>query len=184
MKVRPIILLRFPGHAVSVSESIKGNLHQISLFPVDKPVLASSGGTCRQLKSQLLLQDTCLWAFGDERCNPCCVIYTVLPLTDATMLAKKKFLLSFMVTLNRTLILEGSPSRYSRVSTCGSCAGHKLGSGIHIHWQNAPVSNLDGFMVLIWADFTLVTPQFAAGQTSYYRMGYFDLFLIRIGCSN
>lgn len=39
MKVRTIILLRFPEHAVTVSESIKGNPHQISLFPVDKPVL-------------------------------------------------------------------------------------------------------------------------------------------------
>lgn len=39
MEVRTIILLRFPEHAVTVSESIKGNFHQISLFPVDKPVL-------------------------------------------------------------------------------------------------------------------------------------------------
>lgn len=39
MKVRKNILLRFPEHAVTVSESIKGNFHQISLFPVDKPVL-------------------------------------------------------------------------------------------------------------------------------------------------
>lgn len=38
MKVWETVLLGFPEHAITVSESIKGNPHQISLFPVDKPV--------------------------------------------------------------------------------------------------------------------------------------------------
>lgn len=36
MKVRTLILLRLLEHAFTVSESIKGSFHQISLFPVDK----------------------------------------------------------------------------------------------------------------------------------------------------
>ena len=111
MNVRTFILLRFPEHAVTVSESIKGNLHQISLFPVDKQLCTSSGGTCKQLKSQVLLVDTCPWGHS---------MYSLLgnlhsASIDVTMLTK--ICLFLMVPLHSTLDFLSSCSPHGRKSS-------------------------------------------------------------------
>ncbi len=60
------------------------------------------------------------------------------------------------------------------------CRTLSVGLGLHIHWEDIPVSSSDGLMVFIGE----TLPWFICSWTNQLQhKGYFGLFRIRTGCS-